>query len=192
VTGATGYLGSRLCQALLERGHDVRVLVRASSRARAPAGASVTIGEALDFNAYVRSLDLPAARVAAEAARWLRLPHFVYVSVAQPAPVMKAYLEARGEAEAHLERLDVPSTILRPWYVLGPGHWWPLLLVPLYAVASLIPGLRGGARRLGLVSLKQMLDALVTAVEHPVAQGQKIIDVPQIRNARLEARALPL
>ena len=171
----------------------------------------MSLGEALDLNAYLeglrgcdtlvhlvgvahpspskadefRRLDLAAACLAADAARSLRLPHFVYVSVAQPAPVMKAYAQARREGEAHLGRTGVPSTILRPWYVLGPGHWWPLLLLPLYAVASLTPGLRGGARRLGLVSLQQMIHALVHAVEHPATRGQSIIDVPRIRGARL-------
>ena len=34
LTGATGYLGGRLAPRLLERGHDVRVLVRDRSRLR--------------------------------------------------------------------------------------------------------------------------------------------------------------
>ncbi len=42
-------------------------------------------------------------------------------------------------------------------------------------------GTRETARRLGLVTLAQMVDALVWAVEHP-PEGVRIVDVPAIRN----------
>ena len=74
--------------------------------------------------------------------------------------------------------------MLRPWYVLGPGHWWPLALVPLYAIARLVPATRTGAQRLGLVRLDQMVSALVRAVERPPAPGMlALVDVPGIRAA---------
>jgi uncharacterized protein YbjT (DUF2867 family) len=82
----------------------------------------------------------------------------------------------------------VRSTILRPWYVLGPGHRWPVLLTPLYALASMIPGLREGARRLGLVTQEQMVRALVRAVERPAPKGMTVLDVPMIRQATLDAK----
>ena len=45
----------------------------------------------------------------------------VYVSVAHPAPVMRDYIAARTEAEDAIRKARVNATILRPWYVLGPG-----------------------------------------------------------------------
>ena len=36
------------------------------------------------------------------------------------------------------------ATIVRPWYVLGPGHRWPLALVPLYRLAERFPSSRKG------------------------------------------------
>jgi nucleoside-diphosphate-sugar epimerase len=72
------------------------------------------------------------------------------------------------------------ATFVRPWYVLGPGHWWPYALVPFYKFAELLPPTRGGARRLGLITISQMLKALVWAVENP-ANDVRIIDVPRIR-----------
>jgi hypothetical protein len=72
------------------------------------------------------------------------------------------------------------ATILRPWYVLGPGHYWPYLLKPLYFLAGQIPGLREGALRLGLVTQAQMLAALVRAVETPQS-GIRFVGVPEIR-----------
>ena len=77
----------------------------------------------------------------------------------------------------------LPATILRPWYVLGPGHRWPALLAPLYALARAFPPTRDGARRLGLVTLDQMLAALVAAVEAP-ADGWRTVDVPHIQRSR--------
>ena len=65
---------------------------------------------------------------------------------------------------------------------MGPGHRWPALLIPLYAVASLVPSLRDGATRLGLVSLAQMVRALMEAVERDVPPGtQAVLDVARIR-----------
>ena len=111
--------------------------------------------------------------------------HVVYVSVAQPAPMMHAYIAVRAEGEAALAASGLTATVLRPWYVLGPGHWWPLTLVPLYAIARLLPSTRAGAERLGLVRLDQMVAALVRAVEHPPAPGTLVrVDVPGIRAAR--------
>ena len=73
-------------------------------------------------------------------------------------------------------------TIVRPWYVLGPGHRWPYFLLPLYAIAKLLPGTRDGALRLGLVTRAQMTAALVAAVEDP-PEGVRVVTVPEIRCA---------
>jgi len=104
------------------------------------------------------------------------------VSVAHPAPVMKAYIAVRVECEDFLRNSGMNATILRSWYVLGPGHRWPYAVLPMYWLAELLPGTRDGARRLGLVTQKQMCRALVTAVETP-AKGIRIVEVPEIRGS---------
>lgn len=93
---------------------------------------------------------------------------------------MKAYINVRRECEEHLRELNLTATILRPWYVLGPGHWWPAVLKPVYALLEAVPATREGAERLGLVSLDEMAAALIWAVEHP-ASHTRILDVPSIR-----------
>ena len=95
---------------------------------------------------------------------------------------MQAYIAVRTECEAAIESAGLSATILRPWYVLGPGHRWPYLLLPIYKLAELLPQTREGAQRLGLVTMEQMLNALTFAVEDPV-QGRRVMGVPQIRNA---------
>ena len=110
--------------------------------------------------------------------------HFVYLSVAQPAPVMKTYQRIRADVEAYLAHSAIPATIVRPWYVLGPGHRWPVLLMPAYALAERLPFARAIALRLGLVTIDQMLVSLVDAIERPPSET-RVLDVPAIRAARL-------
>ncbi len=210
VTGATGYIGQRLARALLARGHHVGALVRPSSVGRLPDGVAPIVGDALDSTTFASAVspsdtlvhlvgtphpspskaaefqrvDLASARASVEAARRAGVAHFVYVSVAHPAPVMQAYIEARSAGERAIADAGLTATIVRPWYVLGPGHRWPLLLTPIYVVARLVPSMRGGAERLGLVTLQQMVDTLVTAVENPPPDGQiRIVEVPEIRSS---------
>lgn len=94
--------------------------------------------------------------------------------------MMHAYFAVRTECEAAIEVAGMNATILRPWYVLGPGHRWPYLLLPLYKVAELLPQTRDGAQRLGLVTLEQMTHALVMAVENQPA-GIRVLTAPDIR-----------
>ncbi len=102
--------------------------------------------------------------------------------------MMKAYVEVRAECETMIRQSGLNSTMLRPWYVLGPGHRWPYVLLPMYWLLEQLPWTRDGARRLGLVTLEQMKLALLEAVENP-CQGIRILEVPQIRAsaATLEA-----
>jgi uncharacterized protein YbjT (DUF2867 family) len=210
VTGGTGYIGRRLLPLLRSRGHRVAALVRPGSEAKLAAGCERVAGNALDrlsFGARVapadtfvqligvshpspskaalfRGVDLASAKASAEAAASAGVAHFIYVSVAQPAPVMRAYQDTRAEAESFIRATGLNATFLRPWYVLGPGHRWPYVLLPAYAIAERLPGTRAAARRLGLVTLRQMLAALVTAVENP-ARGVRILEVPDLRAARI-------
>jgi hypothetical protein len=72
---------------------------------------------------------------------------------------------------------------LRPWYVLGRRHWWPVVLLPIYWLLRRLPQTRDAATRLGLVTHKQMLTALVRAVESDHA-GVTTVAVPEIRGQR--------
>ena len=45
--------------------------------------------------AEFRSIDLASGQSAVDAAKNAGVQHFVYISVAHPAPVMKAYIEVR-------------------------------------------------------------------------------------------------
>ncbi|HEY0546398.1 MAG TPA: NAD(P)H-binding protein [Pyrinomonadaceae bacterium] len=208
ITGGTGYLGQRLIPELLKRGHEVRALVREGSQTKLPRGCEAVIGNALDKASFAsniqpseifvqlvgvprpspakarqfREIDLVSVRASVAAAVEAGVKHFVYLSVAQPAPIMKAYQEVRAEGERLIRENGLKATILRPWYVLGPGHRWPYLLLPVYKIMEAIPSTRESAQRLGLVTIRQMTDALVNAVTTE-SDATRIFDVPQIRQA---------
>jgi uncharacterized protein YbjT (DUF2867 family) len=133
--------------------------------------------------AQFRAVDLVAGRESVRVASARAVRHFVYVSVAHPAPVMKAFIAVRTEVEREIRQSGLAATILRPWYVLGPGHRWPVVLAPAYWLLDRLPATSEGARRLGLVTLDDMIGALVAAVERP-ADGVRVLDVPAIRAAR--------
>jgi len=209
VTGGTGYLGRPMIASLLKRGHKVQALVRAGSEGKLPPGCTPIAGNALDGKSYAdqiapadtfvqlvgvshpspakaaefRSVDLVSATEAVHAAAQSGIRHFVYLSVAHPAPIMKAYVRVRMECEAILRQSDLNATILRPWYVTGPGHRWPYTLVPFYWLMERLPATRVGARRLGLVTHAQMVTALVRGVENP-GQGVRVVEVPEIRASK--------
>ncbi|HEX4631036.1 MAG TPA: NAD(P)H-binding protein [Chthoniobacterales bacterium] len=206
ITGATGYIGSRLIPLLGERGHQLKAIVRPGSANKIASDVSVITADLLKENSYTesiqgcdtfihligvahpspakaaqfRAIDLPSIQVAAKAARDAGVRHFIYLSVAQPASMMQAFIAVRAEGEALIRASGMRATFVRPWYVLGPGHWWPYALVPFYRVAELLPATRESAQRLGLITIAQMLKALVWSVDNP-PDDVRILDVPKIR-----------
>jgi uncharacterized protein YbjT (DUF2867 family) len=208
MTGGTGYIGRALAAELLQRGHRVRAVVRKGSEHKLPPGCAMVAADVLDSASYLadvksadvfvhlvgvahpspakaaqfRSIDLVSIRAAVAAASTAHVRHFVYVSVAHPAPIMKEYIAVRSEGEALIRQAGLNATILRPWYVIGPGHWWPIVIKPVYWMMERFPGTREGARRLGLVSLRQFVLALASAIENP-PEGVRILEVPEIRDA---------
>ena len=199
-------MGSRLIPKLIERGHAVTAVVRSGSRARELTGCRIVHADPLDAASLTphmqvgdtvvqlvgvpkpapwkgpqfRAVDLVAGLASIDAARAAQVGHFVYVSVARPAPIMKDYLAVRRECEERLEASGLCATILRPWYILGPGHWWPLALQPVYRLMEQFPATHDAAVRLGFVTLREMLTALVWSIEHPPA-SRRVIEVPEIR-----------
>jgi uncharacterized protein YbjT (DUF2867 family) len=206
ITGGTGYIGSRLIPLLRKRDYQIKALVRDGSQKKLPTGAIGVVGDALKTDSYTkqvrgvdtfvhligvphpspakakqfREIDLVSIKVALKAAGDAGVRHFVYLSVAHPAPVMKEFIAVRSAGEQMIRESGISATFVRPWYVLGPGHLWPYAILPVYWILERLPKTKESAERLGLVTIDQMLSALVWSIENPPS-GVQIVDVPRIR-----------
>jgi len=193
ITGGTGYIGSRLIPVLIKNGFNITALVRNKSKSAFSSDCNIVEGNALNKDSYknfltsnntfihligvshpgpgkkdeFKKIDLKSIEEAVNCAAEFGIKHFIYLSVAHPAPVMKEFIEVRIKGEEMLKASGLKCSFIRPWYVLGPGHYWPYLIMPFYGFFKLIPSTRETARRLGLVKLNQLLGSLLYAVNNP-------------------------
>lgn len=207
ITGGTGYIGKKLIQELHKRNFEVHALVRQESLSKLPKGCKAVVGNALDHSSFAdkiapcktfiqlvgvphpspskkelfKKIDLVSIQESVWAAKDAGVEHFIYISVAQGAMVMKEYQEVRLHGEELIRKSGMKATILRPWYVIGPGHYWPLLFLPVYKLLELIPFTKETASRLGLVTLNQLIAALVSATQR-TPSGIQLVSVPDIKN----------
>jgi len=216
VTGATGFIGSHLVEALLARNDEVQILARPGSRALGPeAGAAVAapgdyrdpeslaravsgmdavfhVGgliSAPDDKAYEEANVLPTRALLEACATFSPgLKRFVFVSTIsatgpspegvlldETAPLrpVSGYGRSKVAAEAVVRSYAgrVPWTIVRPPNVLGPRQ------KELFASISLIgkrikPLIGNGRPQTSVVSVWDVVRAMILLAEHPAAVGQ--------------------
>jgi len=146
VTGATGYVGGQLLQALLAAGHRVRCLARRPQalRTHAASGAEVVAGDVLDaasvrvamegvHTAYylVHSMasagsfeeeDRVASRVFGDAAREAGVRRIIYLGgLGSSNEKLSAHLRSRQEVGEILRSSGVPVIEFRASIVIGSG-----------------------------------------------------------------------
>ncbi|WP_255198278.1 NAD(P)H-binding protein [Halorarius litoreus] len=144
VTGATGFVGERLVPALVERGHDVRALVRDPSRYDAPSGVEVATGDLLDPGSFEAALDgieaayylvhsmgagadyaerdRRAAHNFAAAATEAGVERVVYLGgLGDDRDDLSEHLKSRREVETVLAEGDYALTTLRAAIIIGEG-----------------------------------------------------------------------
>jgi uncharacterized protein YbjT (DUF2867 family) len=131
VLGSTGTVGSRVVEALLGRGEEVRALTRSNERAEGlPEGASPVVGDLMETADYPRIFggvdrlfllnsvspsELHEGLVAVNEARRHGIRRIVYLSV-QAAERMPhvPHFAAKVQVEEAIRRSGIPWTILRP------------------------------------------------------------------------------
>jgi uncharacterized protein YbjT (DUF2867 family) len=134
VTGATGRVGGHVVQQLVQRGADVRVLVRDPAKADFPAGVQVVQGDLLDIDAVraafsgVRTLFLLNAVAADEftqalitlnIARESGVERVVYLSVIHADRFVNVpHFAVKAGAEQMIQQMGFSATILRPAYFI--------------------------------------------------------------------------
>jgi uncharacterized protein YbjT (DUF2867 family) len=150
VTGASGYIGSRLIPALLHKGYQVRAMVRSRSRLACKTWADhpnleTVEADLLDRDSLVRAVlgcstayylvhsmssrvkdfaeaDRRAAANMAGVAEQESLERIIYLSgLGEDDPTLSKHLRSRTEVGKILHDSAVPTTILRAAVILGSG-----------------------------------------------------------------------
>jgi len=135
VTGATGTVGSQVVEQLVNRGANVRALVRDPSKAKFPAGVGVAQGDLLDvdslrtafagvstlflLNAVVAD-EFTQALVALNVARAAGIKNVVYLSVIHSDRYVNVpHFAGKFGVERMIEQAGFNATILRPAYFMN-------------------------------------------------------------------------
>ncbi|WP_339526603.1 SDR family oxidoreductase [Pseudomonas sp. EA_35y_Pfl2_R111] len=134
IIGATGTVGSQVVQQLVQRGADVRALVRDPSKAAFPARVNVVQGDLLDvgslrsayrgistlflLNAVVAD-EYTQALVALNLAREAGIERIVYLSVIHSERYVNVpHFAGKYGVERMIEQMGLNATILRPAYFI--------------------------------------------------------------------------
>lgn len=134
VTGATGTVGRHVVQQLVQRGADVRALVRDPSKARLPESVALAQGELLDIDAVRGALagistlfllnavtpdEVTQALLVLNLAREAGVKRVVYLSVIHSDLYSNVpHFAGKLAVERMLEQLGFEATVLRPAYFI--------------------------------------------------------------------------
>jgi uncharacterized protein YbjT (DUF2867 family) len=135
VTGATGTVGRHVIEQLVQRGADVRALVRNPAKASFPAGVTVVQGDLLDvdslrgafsgvstlflLNAVVPD-EFTQALIALNVAREAGVERVVYLSVIHSDRYVNVpHFAGKFGVERMIEQMGFNATILRPAYFIN-------------------------------------------------------------------------
>jgi uncharacterized protein YbjT (DUF2867 family) len=192
VTGATGFVGSRLVPALLAEGHEVRAMTRRPDDydgPGAPLGGDVhdpsTLGPALegiDVAFYlVHSLDTDdfentdarASQAFGEAAADAGVRQIVYLGgLGAEGTELSKHLRSRREVEGLLGAGGVPVTVLRAGIVVGKGgiSWELTRQLVKNLPAMVVP--KWVSTRTQPIAVDDVIRYLVGVADEPRAFGQ--------------------
>ncbi|ROR89281.1 NAD(P)H-binding protein [Nocardioides aurantiacus] len=210
VTGATGYVGSRLVPRLLERGHDVHAAVRREGSAdhypwagdveltrfditepdlvrQAVRGmdAVVYLIHSLDSDDFLTK-DREAAELVAEACEQAGVGRVVYLSGLVPEGELSEHLRSRLQVEEVFLGSSVPATVLRAAMVIGAGSTSFEILRRLTTRVPVAPIPTWMRSRLQPVTIEEVTLAVAGALEgeprdrHYDVGGDDVVTYPEL------------
>ncbi len=198
VTGATGYIASRLVPELLERGYHVRCLVRQPLRLKARTWfpyVEVVQGDVMDpstlapamegvHTAYYlihnmssgqgyTSLELNGAQNFAIAAEQAGVEHIIYLGgLADPDGKISYHMRSRIETGETLRKGKLPVTEFRTGVIVGPGS---ISFEMIRFMTELMPIVFGPVWLQNTsqpIAAQNVIDYLLAALENQGAQSQ--------------------
>lgn len=191
VTGGTGFVGSHLIRRMRQEGLPVRAAVRNPDKARAlkNSGVEVVAGDISDKGslekaasgiervihlvgiiqeapgATFRGVHVEGTRNLIEAAQKAGVRHFVYQSALGARPGAKSeYHRTKWEAEELVRRSGIPSTILRPSLIYGPGDLFTLRLAGVIRQSPVLPVIGSGRSKVQPIFIDDVVSCIVKAV----------------------------
>ena len=198
VTGATGYVGGRLLNALHERRGEVRCLARRPEAIPARAGLEVVAGDALDPEAVRRALegvgvayylihsmgspggyeqlDRRAATNFAAAAREAGVPRIVYLGGLGDGPCLSTHLTSRQEVGRLLASSGVETIEFRASIVIGSGSLSFELVRSLTERLPVMITPRWVETRAQPIAIEDLIDYLVAASDLKT-HGSEIFEI---------------
>ena len=198
VTGATGYIASRLIPRLLDCGYRVRALARDPHRLQARSWfnqieiiqADVTTPSTLahacdgvDTAYYLihnmshgygyTSLELDGARNFASAAETAGIKHVIYLGgLADPEQHIAPHMRSRIETGKVLRKGKVPVTEFRAGVIAGSGSISFEMIRFMTELFPIIPAPSWMHNRSQPIAIQNIIDYLIAALENKNGQGQ--------------------
>jgi len=197
LTGATGYIGTRLLPLLIEKGHEVVVLVRNPQRFKLPKGAKVEViqgdltkadsiqnlPEDINIAYYlVHSMsDDPALftyrdRTAAlnfmVAIQRTRCKQLIYLSGLVSDAQLSEHLHSRLEVEEILKRGPIPVTVLRASIIIGSGSASFEMIRDLVEKLPIMVTPKWVRKKCQPIAIADVLDYLTLVLNHEQCFGK--------------------